>query len=461
MARFVEVKAPSSSLTLSSKRCFLVNGQITFEDVNQLNSLNQPILLLLNNTKGQNSEIISLIDGRNIKFSVLGGLDYINKRKYLDDKYINRTILYPKNLSNIIKIFESIERKIDYSWTESQKCMYVYRSLCESMFYNNGSDFINGLDVSRSLNGLLYNRAVCAGFALIFKEMMDRLGIYCLYQNVPSNHSWNAVRLDGDYYLLDLTWDVCNKSRDGKCTFEYFGTQDSKDFYSHWAHDIRSQSEEIVIPSKVKTKNQIQNDLEIISRPKTLYTHEMKHYSNPNGDSYNYIYLGESAGLDIYVAERNNAINYFYTDKNDDFRKYLSDKALSTACSYNDHNLSKNELPANIKRLSRYSRDDGSNFLLCQTNKKFNSNVKEYLMIEPTLIGGKKVLKRTSIISENDLVNNKNADFKHIVANRLLSPERVSRKIQYFNGYVGFVSGNMICYDRTFETEELGIQNRH
>ena len=78
-------------------------------------------------------------------------------------------------------------------------------------------------------------------------------------------------------------------------------------------------SENLSNNSKVKTKNQIQNDLEIISRPKTLYTHEMKHYSNPNGDSYNYIYLGESAGLDIYVAERNNSINYFYTDKNDDF----------------------------------------------------------------------------------------------------------------------------------------------
>ena len=452
MARFTEIKPPSNIL-LSSKRCFLVNGQISFEDVRKLNALDSEIYLILNNTKGQNSEIVSLIDGKKAKFCVLGGLDYLNKRKYLGDVYIERTIINPRNLGNIIKIFESIERKIDYSWTESQKCMYVYKILCEAMFYNEGS-------ISRSLNGLLYNRAVCSGFALIFKEMMDRIGIECLYQNVPSSHSWNAVKLDGSYYLLDLTWDVCNKTKDGKCSFNYFCTQDSKSFYKDPYHNITNESEEIIVPAKAKTKKQIQDDLEMISRPKHLYTHEMKHYANSNGENFDYIYMGESAGLDIYVVRKDENINYFYVDKKDNFKKYLNNYDLSVACSYYKHNLSKKDLPDNVKHLSRYTRDDGSNFILCQTNKKLNGGVKEYFLIEPSTINGRKVLKRCSIISENDLINNKDATFKHNVANHLLSQDRVDRKVNHYNGYVGFVSGNTVYYNRQFETENLGIQNR-
>ncbi len=452
MARYTEVKPPSN-LMISSNRCFIVNGQISYEDVSRINSFDETIILIMANTKGQNSDALRMLDGKKVTISVVGGLDYLNKRKYSSDEYIDRTLIEPGSLAEIIKIIESIERKIVFSWTETQKCMFVYKTLCEKMSY---AECV----CSRSLSGLLYNRAVCHGLSLIFKEMMDRLGIQCLYQNIPNTHSWNAVKLDGDYYLLDLAWDINTREEQGRCTFAYFGMQDGKTLYSDPSHNITDVPEEIVVPAKAMSSEKIQDDLEVISRPKFLYTHNMKHHTNLKGEQFDYMYLGESSGLDIYAVVRDNAINYFYATKDDDIIKHLNDNALSSSCAYSEHCLGRAELTPSVKHLSRFTRNDGSSFIVCQTNKKLGGDVKEYFLIEPVVINGKKALKRCSVISESDLVGNKDADFKRVVADGLLSRERLERKVKYYNGYVGYVLGNSVYYDRQFETDKLGIQNR-
>ena len=66
----------------------------------------------------------------------------------------------------------------------------------------------------------LYNRkAVCGGYAALFKELTSRMGLDCLVVNGkpdpkrsdPSvadwtEHAWNAVRIEDKWYLLDTTW---------------------------------------------------------------------------------------------------------------------------------------------------------------------------------------------------------------------------------------------------------------
>lgn len=48
--------------------------------------------------------------------------------------------------------------------------------------------------------------AVCQGYALAFKVLMDRAGIPCCYVSNLS-HAWNMVKLDGNWYHVDATWD--------------------------------------------------------------------------------------------------------------------------------------------------------------------------------------------------------------------------------------------------------------
>lgn len=57
--------------------------------------------------------------------------------------------------------------------------------------------------------GVFANRkAVCQGYALALKVLLDRAGIDCVFvDSAPLDHAWNLVRLNGDWYHIDTTWD--------------------------------------------------------------------------------------------------------------------------------------------------------------------------------------------------------------------------------------------------------------
>lgn len=58
-------------------------------------------------------------------------------------------------------------------------------------------------------------KAVCAGYANLFAAMGRAVGeeVVTLYGDAlgfkpePEGHAWNAVRINGDWYLVDVTWD--------------------------------------------------------------------------------------------------------------------------------------------------------------------------------------------------------------------------------------------------------------
>ena len=67
-----------------------------------------------------------------------------------------------------------------------------------------------------NLYGALINKCtVCEGYARAFKYMMDDLGVPCLIacgtginsSGQMENHAWNYVRLNGNWYAIDVTWD--------------------------------------------------------------------------------------------------------------------------------------------------------------------------------------------------------------------------------------------------------------
>ncbi len=62
---------------------------------------------------------------------------------------------------------------------------------------------------SYSAYGVLVNRiAVCQGYALAYKYLMNEFGIECyIVTSDAMNHAWNIVAIDGSLYQLDATWD--------------------------------------------------------------------------------------------------------------------------------------------------------------------------------------------------------------------------------------------------------------
>lgn len=61
-------------------------------------------------------------------------------------------------------------------------------------------------DDLRSIYGVFVNKkAVCAGYAKAMQYLLNLCGIECLYVT-SDTHAWNIVKLEGDYYHLDVTW---------------------------------------------------------------------------------------------------------------------------------------------------------------------------------------------------------------------------------------------------------------
>ena len=462
MARFDKIDSSRYSL-LNRFECYLVKGTLSLNDVAKLNNVNREIVLILDCTRGQNSGVIGALNPQKIKISVTGGLNCFHKKKYNKTDYVERTFYSPRNLANIIKAFESIERRIPYSWNKVQKCMFVYKTLAEMMYYKacEEGEYENGIDVGRTLNGLLAKRTTSFGFALIFKEAMERLGIECRFQSISFEHAWNVVKLDGDMYLVDLAWDVCNKSKNRQCIFKYFCTQDSSIFYANKHHDISNDSDEIKYPISSMDVNRLREEYKGIINSFVIYSKEMNHYVNENGEEFDYTLVGNTKGLNTYIVRDGDNIDFYYINVDGDIRRTLTSTLLEVARNSYNHNISRGPLEPGIKTFKKYVRSDGSQFLLFKTDAVLSGDINEYVLIEPAYLNNKKVLRRYRILSESSLIDVNDQKYEYMVANGMLKRERLEKKTKYYNGYVGFISKQYeLFYNREFETQELGIQQR-
>lgn len=104
-------------------------------------------------------------------------------------------------------------------------------------------------------NRVLRNRrTVCTGFALLFKHLLNQAGVEVV--NIKGfsrtndseagqpiqriDHEWNAVRLDGDWYLLDIAW-AQTTAKNGQPNDFYFLTEPEAFAANHFPADSRWQ----------------------------------------------------------------------------------------------------------------------------------------------------------------------------------------------------------------------------
>ena len=96
--------------------------------------------------------------------------------------------------------------------TPYEKVLAVYDYMTKNITY----DYDNLLDHEYVLKytayaALINRTAVCQGYANLFYRLMLELGIDCRIVSGIGNdgpHGWNIVRLDGEYYNVDATWDA-------------------------------------------------------------------------------------------------------------------------------------------------------------------------------------------------------------------------------------------------------------
>lgn len=98
--------------------------------------------------------------------------------------------------------YEKIKSLIADDMTPLQQLLTVHDYIAANYEYDTTLQ-------SRTLDTMIEQKSgVCQGYSYLFKYVLDSLGIECV--TVPStenSHMWNKVKLDGEWYNVDVTYD--------------------------------------------------------------------------------------------------------------------------------------------------------------------------------------------------------------------------------------------------------------
>ncbi|NTV27719.1 MAG: hypothetical protein HGA93_03440 [Methanothrix sp.] len=143
---------------------------------------------------------------------------------------------------------------------DREKARAIFRWITENIDYNVEVFFKEGSGPTNSEDVLKSRKSVCYGYSDIFLSLAKEAGIEAVrisgygkgYGYVPGknfsgpfNHAWNAVMINGSWYLMDSTWGAGYVSEDRKYVrrFDdhYFMTPPSQFIYDHYPEDASWQ----------------------------------------------------------------------------------------------------------------------------------------------------------------------------------------------------------------------------
>lgn len=75
-------------------------------------------------------------------------------------------------------------------------------------------------------------KANCTGYTSAFQTVMDKCKINCAFVS-DEFHAWNVVKLDSQWYNMDITWD----DQDDGIIYDYF-LKGNNDFKDHIPNDL-------------------------------------------------------------------------------------------------------------------------------------------------------------------------------------------------------------------------------
>ena len=119
--------------------------------------------------------------------------------------------------------------------SELEKEKRVHDYLCLNCTYDHealNTSKVNRLVAAHSIIGVFAKqRAVCEGIAKATKLLLNTVNVGCIVVSgkaslfQPGEHAWNIVKVNGQGYQLDTTWDMAN-TKDGLVNYDYFNLTD-------------------------------------------------------------------------------------------------------------------------------------------------------------------------------------------------------------------------------------------
>ncbi|AXI01189.1 DUF5050 domain-containing protein [Sporosarcina sp. PTS2304] len=164
-------------------------------------------------------------------FSYAGSSFYSNG--HLEVKYTHsKPVIQQMSSALKSKTEEILARSIRPGMTEYEKVKALHNDLVLHTAYDYENFKMNRIPAeSYTIYGtLIKNTAVCQGYALTMIHLLNQIGIESIYvRGTPAmNHAWNKVKIDGEWYNLDATWDDPVPDRKGKIGYGYFLVTDQQ-----------------------------------------------------------------------------------------------------------------------------------------------------------------------------------------------------------------------------------------
>ena len=169
---------------------------------------------------------------------------YFNAYRYTKDLNKKRLVIEPdytlpqnvishhkRNIASSVSFFETARQMSEY-----EKIMYVHNYVLDNITYDYPEDAHTVLGIVKDRKG------VCEGIAKYVKLALDYLSLKSIVVighavnpafelDVSENHAWNMVAINGNWYHLDVTFDLTLKHKNNR--YDYFLVGDSELKRSH------------------------------------------------------------------------------------------------------------------------------------------------------------------------------------------------------------------------------------
>ncbi|MDR1465077.1 MAG: hypothetical protein LBJ11_07260 [Oscillospiraceae bacterium] len=223
--------APKRTLTPQAETAEsrLVSGMLAFEETIDLSSFSI--------TPAEIEQLfMRIINTHPEIFYVAGYYSMKNNPKIIAPAYIYTTRSIKAQTLLLNDVLNYILSQIPAALSDAEKALWVHEYLTTTAEYDYEAAEMVTKDANKYLPyyysafnvyGILVDGlGVCQGYALAFLLLMQRLGVDCVFVSSDAmNHAWNMVKLGGQWYHVDTTWD--DPSDFGRSTYTYFLLSDA------------------------------------------------------------------------------------------------------------------------------------------------------------------------------------------------------------------------------------------
>ncbi|MBR5314472.1 MAG: hypothetical protein IKU45_03545 [Clostridia bacterium] len=121
---------------------------------------------------------------------------YINELNAKIEQILAKARTYPTTYEKVKFVHDYLIQNIEYDYDALKELNSTFKS--------------TSTEHALSIYGALVNgKTLCGGYSESFYTLMNALGIECYYIKgyAGEYHAWNYLKIDGQYYYMDVTWD--------------------------------------------------------------------------------------------------------------------------------------------------------------------------------------------------------------------------------------------------------------